>query len=180
MMRANPAGTKRAEFNNWPVQSFEEMESSLCIQQHIQQLLRRKPSDVEAVLKLPKNTDVLVWQYEHVRTIIMQLNHLMAFLVHACTKTTCSEMESDGQRFLCAAHVPPLECCAVDYCCHTIEKATQFVHNTTLFPGRMDVPKKSAEQFASQIRRLFRILLHCYHSHREIFKQFESGGDSKH
>jgi hypothetical protein len=33
---------------------------------------------------------------------------------------------------------------------------------------------KSAEQFASQIRRLFRVLLHCYHAHRDVFKQFES------
>ncbi len=104
----------------------------------------------------------------------MQLNHLLAFLVHACTVKTCPEMESDGQRFLCAAHVPPQECCALDYCCHTIEKATQFLQNTTLFPGRMDVPAKSAEQFASQIRRLFRVLLHGFHAHREIFKQFES------
>lgn len=33
---------------------------------------------------------------------------------------------------------------------------------------------RSAEQFASQIRRLFRVLLHCYHAHRDVFKQFES------
>ncbi len=61
----------------------------------------------------------------------------------------------------------------MDYCCHTLDKATQFVHTTSLFPGRMDVPKKSAEQFASQIRRLYRILLHCYHSHQDIFAAFE-------
>ena len=61
----------------------------------------------------------------------------------------------------------------MDYCCHTLDKATQFVHTTSLFPGRMDVPKKSAEQFASQIRRLYRILLHCYHSHKDIFAAFE-------
>jgi hypothetical protein len=65
------------------------------------------------------------------------------------------------------------QCCAVDYCCHTLDKATQFVHTTSLFPGRMDVPKKSAEQFASQIRRLYRILLHCYHAHQDIFAAFE-------
>ncbi len=66
-----------------------------------------------------------------------------------------------------------MQCCAVDYCCHTLDKATQFVHNVTLFPGRIDVPKKSAEQFASQVRRLYRILLHCYHAHNKVFAAFE-------
>ncbi len=36
-------------------------------------------------------------------------SQLMACLASVCTKTTCPEMESDGQRFLCAAHTPPLE-----------------------------------------------------------------------
>ena len=57
--------------------------------------------------------------------------------------------------------------------CHTVDKATSFVHNTTLFPGRMDVPKKSADQFGSQVRRLYRILLHCYSAHRDLYDQFE-------
>jgi hypothetical protein len=83
-------------------------------------------------------------------------------------------MESDGQKFLCAAHVPPRECCAIDYMCHILDTATSFVHNISLFPGRMDVPKKSADQFGSQIRRLYRIFLHCYSAHKNLFAQFET------
>ena len=97
----------------------------------------------------------------------------MSLLGNSCTSKTCPEMESDGQRFLCAAHAPPRDCCAVDYMCHTIDKATAFVHNTTLFPGRMDVSKKASEQFGSQVRRLYRILLHCYSAHRDLFDDFE-------
>jgi hypothetical protein len=51
MRRANAPGTTRAEFNNWPKQPFEDMDSSLCVSMHIQQLLRN-PSDVEALLKV--------------------------------------------------------------------------------------------------------------------------------
>lgn len=160
-------------FNGWDPVAFGEMESSLCVQQWIQQLLFDDPEDLKALLKVPKNTDELVFQYEHIRIFILELNQLMCLLGAECTKKTCPEMESDGQRFLCAAHVPPRECCAIDYMCHTIDKATTFVQNTTLFPGRMDVPKKSAEQFGSQIRRLYRIFLHCYSAHRDLFNQFE-------
>jgi hypothetical protein len=35
---------------------------------------------VERVLKLPPNTDELVWQYEHIRIIILQLNQVGRFL----------------------------------------------------------------------------------------------------
>ncbi len=77
-MRANSAGTTRDEFNNWPLQPFEDMESSLCVQQQIQQLLFHKHKAVERVLKLPPSTDELVWQYEHIRIIILQLNQVPA------------------------------------------------------------------------------------------------------
>ncbi len=79
VVRANPPGTTRDDFNNWPIQPFEDMDSSLCVQQQIQQLLFHKHKAVERVLKLPPNTDELVWQYEHIRIIILQLNQVFLF-----------------------------------------------------------------------------------------------------
>ena len=173
-MRRNQRGSTTVDdFNNWDEQPFEDMESSLCVQQWIQQQLFNDPEDMKTLMKTPKNTDDLVFQYEHLRVFIMELNQLVALLGDQCTSKSCPEMESDGQRFLCAAHVPPLECCAIDYMCHTLDRATAFVCNVTLFPGRMDVPKKSADQFASQIRRLYRIMLHCHSAHRELFDEVE-------
>lgn len=154
-------------------QPLEEMESSLCIQQYIQQLIWDDASNVTKILSVPANTDVLAWQYEHLRQFILELNHLTIILAKFCTKETCPEMESEGQKFLCAAHAPPADCCAIDYMCHTIDKATEFVQNPQLFPGRMNVPPQSAEMFSSQIRRLYRLFLHAFHSHGEIFQVFE-------
>ncbi len=52
MRRANVPGTKRAEFNQWPKLPFEDMDSSLCVQQHIQQILLTRPEDVNLLLKV--------------------------------------------------------------------------------------------------------------------------------
>ncbi len=37
----------------------------------------------------------------------------------------------------------------------------------------MDVPAKSAEQFPSAVRRLYRLFLHAHAAHRDEFDQFE-------
>lgn len=103
----------------------------------------------------------------------LQANHLIAMLGDVCTPESCPEMDAQSQTFLCAAHNPPASCCAMDYMVHTVEKMIAFVNNTTLFPGRMDIPAKSAEQFPSAVRRLYRLFLHAYDKHREEYDQFE-------
>ena len=43
------------------------MESTLAIQQFIQQKIRRDFTDIEGILELPLKVDVNVWNYEHLR-----------------------------------------------------------------------------------------------------------------
>lgn len=43
------------------------MESTLAVQQYIQQLIKRDPSAIELILTNPENNDVGVWKYEHLR-----------------------------------------------------------------------------------------------------------------
>lgn len=55
------------DFCRWPEEPFEEMDSTLAVQQFIQQTIRRDPSNLEAILKMPEAQDDGVWKYEHLR-----------------------------------------------------------------------------------------------------------------
>lgn len=45
------------------------MDSTLAVQQFIQQTIRRDPANLEAILKMPEAQDEGVWKYEHLRYI---------------------------------------------------------------------------------------------------------------
>lgn len=56
------------EFCQWPDENFEEMDSTLVVQQFIQQMIRKDPSNVEKLLTMPDGQgDEGVWKYEHLR-----------------------------------------------------------------------------------------------------------------
>lgn len=43
------------------------MDSTLVVQQFIQQMIRKDPSNVEKLLCMPDGQDEGVWKYEHLR-----------------------------------------------------------------------------------------------------------------
>ena len=43
IVRRNLPGTKTCSFSKWPEESFEEMDSTLAVQQYIQQTIRKDP-----------------------------------------------------------------------------------------------------------------------------------------
>lgn len=45
------------------------MDSTLAVQQFIQQTIRRDPSNLDAILKMPEAQDEGVWKYEHLRYV---------------------------------------------------------------------------------------------------------------
>ena len=49
-VRRNRPGTKSSAFSRWPDETFEEMDSTLAVQQFIQQTIRKDVMDVEAIL----------------------------------------------------------------------------------------------------------------------------------
>lgn len=55
------------DFCRWPDEPFEEMDSTLAVQQYIQQLIKKDPSNIEAILTMPESQDEGVWKYEHLR-----------------------------------------------------------------------------------------------------------------
>ena len=55
------------DFYSWPDEELDEMESTLAIQQYIQQKIRRDFTDIEGILELPMKVDVNVWNYDPLR-----------------------------------------------------------------------------------------------------------------
>lgn len=91
------------EFFGWSEEPFEEMDSTLAVQQYIQQLIRKDHSNVDLILKMPENQDEGVWKYEHLRQFCMELNGLAVRLQSQCFPNTCNQMTATEQWiFLCA------------------------------------------------------------------------------
>lgn len=55
------------DFSRWPDEPFEEMDSTLAVQQYIQQQIRREPANIDLILTPPDAQDEGVWKYEHLR-----------------------------------------------------------------------------------------------------------------
>lgn len=73
------------DFCRWPDEPFEEMDSTLAVQQFIQQTIRRDPSNLEAILKMPEAQDEGVWKYEHLRYVVdLQLKNMPIYYYITC------------------------------------------------------------------------------------------------
>ena len=49
------------------------MDSTLAVQQYIQQLIRKDFTNIDEILKAPDSQDEGVWKYEHLRLYIIAL-----------------------------------------------------------------------------------------------------------
>jgi len=174
IVRRNRPGTKEKAFCAWPEEDWTEMDSTLAVQQYIQQIIRRDVSDVEAILTAPETQDEGVWKYEHLRQFSMELNGLAVALQSECQPETCTQMTATEQWiFLCAAHKTPKECPAIDYTRHTLDGAACLLNSNKYFPSRVSIKESSVAKLGSVCRRVYRIFSHAYFHHRAIFDSFE-------
>merc|ERR1712232_747392 len=59
-------------------------------------MIREDSSDIERIYEIPNaEVDPLVWQYEHLRQFIMELNILLVALGDECTPETCPKMNGN-------------------------------------------------------------------------------------
>lgn len=92
-------------------------------------------------------------------------------------------MRASEWQFLCAVHEQPKSCCAIDYCCHTLDWAANVVTNPKLFPSRFVAlsggdgigPDKNTavKNLVNVFRRLHRIFAHAWFQHRGVFWSVE-------
>ena len=175
ILRRNKKGICGVEFCEWPDEPFEEMDSTVAVQQFIQQSIRKDSSRVEEILEPPEGQEEGAWKYEHLRQFCMELNRLAVKLQKECNPSTCSQMTATEQWiFLCAAHKTPKECPAIDYTRHTLDGAACLLNSNKYFPSRVTIKESSVAKLGSVCRRVYRIFSHAFFHHRPIFDEFET------
>jgi len=129
----------------------------------------------------PQGIDKTLWLYELCRFLVGQCNSLIVgflFDTPPCSAATCPEMRASEWQFLCAVHDAPKSCCAIDYCCHTLDWAANVVTNPKIFPSRfvVDAHDKTMalKNLVNVFRRLHRIFAHAWFQHRVVFWSVES------
>ncbi|KAI6214897.1 hypothetical protein M3Y94_00322200 [Aphelenchoides besseyi] len=171
----NEAGCKREEWYNWSgTLSYDQMESTLSVQQWIQQTIREDYKNIEKILTCPKGVEEGVWKYEHLRQFCMELNGLAVLLQEECVPETCTNMNAtQSWIFLCASHKNPKECPAIEYTMHTLDGASALLNSNRYFPSRVSLKDTSLTKIGSVCRRVYRIFSHAYFEHRKLFDEFE-------
>lgn len=88
-------------------------------------------------------------------------------------------MRASEWQFLCAVHEQPKSCCAIDYCCHTLDWAANVVTDQKIFPSRFVVMSDNhsknvgVKNLVNVFRRLHRIFAHAWFQHRGVFWSVE-------
>ncbi|KAI4129943.1 MAG: hypothetical protein LQ347_003571 [Umbilicaria vellea] len=131
----------------------------------------------------PENIDRSLWLYELCRFLVQKANSLIvAFFAESppCSAQTCPEMRASEWQYLCAVHDPPKSCCAIDYCCHTLDWAGNILTSQKHFPSRLTLGSDSAggsqqgvRQLTNIFRRVYRIFAHAWFQHRQVFWHVE-------
>ena len=147
------------------------------------------PHDTAMILATPPaNIDRSLWLYELTRFLTEHANDLLVALLTkiepACSAASCPEMRASEWQYLCAVHETPKACCAVDYCIHTLDWASDILTSIKLFPSRMTLgpPDSPGHQTAVRnitnvMRRVYRIFAHAWFQHREgVFWPVEGSG----
>ncbi|KAH7314061.1 Mob1/phocein, partial [Rhexocercosporidium sp. MPI-PUGE-AT-0058] len=174
-----------------------QLDSAFQLQEHLKALhyYHSKPPDSEDTIPITRETAILIatqpegvdralWLYELCRFLINKCNDLIiGFLFDnpPCSATTCPEMRASEWQFLCAVHESPKSCCAIDYCCHTLDWATNIVTSQKIFPSRLSLGAGDAvdergagvKHLTNIFRRLHRIFAHGWFQHRGVFWQVE-------
>ncbi|OAA58079.1 mob1 family protein [Niveomyces insectorum RCEF 264] len=184
-------GTRAADFAvGPPLVPLNELDSAFQLQEHLAALhyfhtaSNTQPitrDTARTLAQAPAGTDRTLWLYELCRFLIAQCNGLIVgflFDTPPCSAATCPEMRASEWQFLCAVHEQPKSCCAIDYCCHTLDWAANVVTNPKIFPSRFvfaDPNDKSAavKNLVNVFRRLHRIFAHAWFQHRGVFWSVE-------
>ena len=59
------------------MEDISKMNGPFAVQEYLQELIRNEPANVMKICELPAEVDESVWQYEHIRQFILELNLLV-------------------------------------------------------------------------------------------------------
>lgn len=89
----------------WPDEAYEEMDSTLVVQQLIQQSIRRSHTNIDAILAPPDTQDEGVWKYEHLR-LVAPLDAILLMSSWGKVRRTCTHTHS---------HIPVSVLCFISF-----------------------------------------------------------------
>lgn len=171
----NKPGTSRSEFNKVPI-TEGSLSESRTLHPYIQAQLRNNPHDVDAFVNCPQGEDKDHWAYACFRQLLIDLNYYAYEHRDVSTEATEPNMEifinGKSHQCLCTAHNPPKEVPAIDYITQNIDQATAVLLDSKVFPEQ-SVGPASREWVGRLCRRLYRIFMHSYTRHRDIFDRIE-------
>ncbi|KAL5594615.1 hypothetical protein BROUX41_001534 [Berkeleyomyces rouxiae] len=185
--RVHPGTRSKDMASGPPLVNLSELDSPFQLQEHLAALHYHhtegatKPvtrSIATLLAQPPPSVDRIVWLYELCRFLIVQCNDLIVgflFDTPPCSAATCPEMRASEWQFLCAVHETPKNCCAIDYCCHTLDWAANVITDPKLFPSRFITMSEShmttpgMKTLINVFRRLHRIFAHAWFLHRNVF-----------
>uniref|UniRef100_A0A2K5Q4R9 Uncharacterized protein n=1 Tax=Cebus imitator TaxID=2715852 RepID=A0A2K5Q4R9_CEBIM len=157
VLRWNRLGTKAQDFYNWPDESLEKMDSTLWVQQCIQQNIRADCSNIDKILEPPEGQDENIWKYEYLKQFCLELNGPDVKPQSECHPDTCTEMTASEQQIcLCATHKTRL---------HILDGVVN-----KYFPIRVSIKESSVAKLGS----IYRIFSHAYFHHWQIFDEYEN------
>ncbi|KAI9833562.1 MAG: hypothetical protein M1826_007176 [Phylliscum demangeonii] len=161
--RIRPGTTAEDMASGPPMIPLNELDSAFQLQEHLQSLYTQcthTPSSAPrsdgqsqttgpithatalALATPPDGVDRSLWLYELCRLLTNKLNAIIVAFFNEeppCSAATCGEMRADEWQYLCAVHDPPKPCCAIDYCCHTLDWAANMLTSTKHFPSRLSL-----------------------------------------
>ncbi|OCL02603.1 Mob1/phocein [Glonium stellatum] len=190
-------GTKAADMAEGPpLVELTEIDSAFQLTEHLKALhnflthppgfTTTIPIDKQKAVRLaqpPEGIDKALWLYELCRFLTQKVNSIIIALFSdnpPCSAQTCPEMRASEWQYLCAVHDPPKSCCAIDYCCHTLDWAANTLTSPKHFPSRLALGTEtnSAHQQVRQLtnifRRVYRIFAHAWFQHRDMFWKVEN------
>lgn len=173
-----------------------QLDSPFQLQEHLQALYHHhtKSDHTNTTMALSRDTaqiiatppegiDKSLWLYELCRLLVLKANSLIvAFFDERppCSSSTCPEMRASEWQYLCAVHDPPKSCCAIDYCCHTLDWAANVLTSQKNFPSRLTLGSETTggsqqgiRQLTNIFRRVYRIFAHAWFQHRQSFWEVE-------
>lgn len=195
-------GTSAADMAKGPpFVPLHQVESPFQLQEYLKSLYCSLTHDVESSTIKPITRDTAIqmaappiqqdtnepvdkqlWLYELCRFLVQRTNRVIVSCFNdnpPCSSQTCPEMRASEWQYLCAVHEPPKSCCAIDYCCHTLDWAANVLTSTKHFPSRLSLGGEGATAYQSMrqltniFRRVYRIYAHTWFQHREVFWSVE-------
>jgi hypothetical protein len=152
----------------------EGNEKNYLYPQYSYELLLQKPN-VNIEFRKPDNMGIREYNYEWTRGFHTLFSQIISELGEECYPKSCPNMTAGPDwQYKCMNHGKlDLNCCAIDYCLHTLDTDIVLLTNSIYFSDRDHIRDHSTPVFTKIIRYLYRLLEHICYYHKKLFSSLQ-------